>query len=563
MADIIGTPAPDTLAAGGIGDRVFGRGGRDRLSTVFSDTRLFGENGNDTVAAGIETDGTAIVLLDGGEGDDRLSGEIATTTTTTGRQVLAQAGMAGGNGNDNLDSVVSVADGDDLVKAVTLRNRANGGGGNDRIDVTANVTTTSARVLLTENLVNGGGGDDQIFARADNIDAVASESLARNVVSGGAGNDEVAASAASDFYGNSGNVENVIDGGAGDDVVRANVAGVSNSTEFARNLLTGGEGNDSLTSTILVNTNSGGPVATADLSGGAGNDQLVSENRTGSDIDESSTFIGRLDGGIGTDHLAYSVLSGNLVTTVDARLLGGAGNDRIEVVIDAPNNDEGYGGTFEISADGGSGADTISVVLRASDGGTGSFYSVDLNGGFGRDVIDLDLGADATGQHAVSGGGGNDRIRASGGVDFVLLDGGAGNDTIEGGGAVYELNGGDGDDVLIARGSALAFGAAGADVFVFTLAGPDTTVFTDFDGTEDILAFSGIADQGAAGLADDLAAFTTITPTGSLDYVEVVIATGDATVTITLRAAGRVIDSLDDIVDDAATQIVAADPLLA
>ncbi|WP_299377209.1 VCBS domain-containing protein [uncultured Kiloniella sp.] len=140
-------------------------------------------------------------------------------------------------------------------------------------------------------------------------------------------------------------------------------------------------------------------------------------------------------------------------------------------------------------------------------------------------------------------------------VDDVL-DGGAGDDTLMGLAGDDILNGGAGDDVLI--------GGAGDDTFAFSLAGAAASggdgndVISDFDAANDILHFSDVVDTGAAGLdIDDLNAMVSgIVNNGDGNDVVVNFNNGASITFQGLGSSSSIIDSIDDLVNDPATQII-------
>jgi len=107
----------------------------------------------------------------------------------------------------------------------------------------------------------------------------------------------------------------------------------------------------------------------------------------------------------------------------------------------------------------------------------------------------------------------------------------------------------DGDDFLR--------GAGGADTFVFDVARDQGTDWIlEFDGSRDRLAFAGITDANAPGLADDLDAVTTVRDPGAAEWVTVDFTSG--TTLVFLGIATGSVDSLADLVDDLANQLLLA-----
>jgi len=219
-------------------------------------------------------------------------------------------------------------------------------------------------------------------------------------------------------------------------------------------------------------------------------------------------------------------------------LEGGAGNDVIsglagdDLLLGGPGDDSLQGGGGTDSYNGGAGSDTLvfagaraalhvdlaaGVMTTAS--GSETFDAIEnVIGGRADDRLTGDAGA-----NALRGGDGNDRLTGAGGDD--LLDGGAGADTYRF--AALDTAGGDGDDSIagFARG-------------------------------QDILAFSDVVDaddDGDSDLDDLLASVSDVSDAGAGSDVTVAFDNGAS---ITFRGAGSgAVDSLTDLVNDAATQI--------
>jgi Ca2+-binding RTX toxin-like protein len=210
-----------------------------------------------------------------------------------------------------------------------------------------------------------------------------------------------------------------------------------------------------------------------------------------------------LDGGDGNDLLRG--LAG------DDLLLGGAGDETLQ------------GGMGSDTYDGGSGSDTVSYS------GTNKSVFVDLAAGIARPYDGTEILISI--ENAISGNAG---------------------DTLHGDDGANALSGGAGDDLLD--------GGLGADRFHFAaldLAGGDgQDVIRGFERSADILSFSDLVDandDGTIALDDLLASVTSVTDTGSGGNVAVAFDNG-ASITFTGVGTGAV-DSLTDLVNDAATQI--------
>ncbi len=202
-----------------------------------------------------------------------------------------------------------------------------------------------------------------------------------------------------------------IAGGAGDDDLRASLDGQPTA-------LDGGPGNDKL---------EGGPGADA-LTGGDGNDQL--DGRDGAD---------RLDGGAGDDVLSGD---GNLDPAPDV-IDGGPGYDTINADWE-PSSYSGPPTPLSVTLGGGADdgrpgeGDDVRNVERVSTYGPSTLV--------GSDAAEYLEVVQVSSPSTISGGGGNDTLRASDGSD--RLDGGPGDDDIDAGFGDDTIVGGPGRDSI-------------------------------------------------------------------------------------------------------------------
>lgn len=331
-------------------------------------------------AASATCNGPRAMRVDGGDGDDQLSGI---------------GDLIGGAGDD----VLTGTDGEETLSPGPGADRVSAGGGND-------VVREEAGDLAADVLDGGPGIDIVDFSQrtlAVTVDVVASPQVAgspgeANVVAGfeaangGRGNDtlRVGAPATGRAGVDAPSAFATASLGAGDDrLVVVGPAGFTGNGDAGDDVLIGGDGPDLF---------SGGPGRDR-VDTGAGNDSIDNDAdgrrdvvRAGAGRDEvsgSSPHDRRsdrddIDGGAGDDDIRG--------TGGADRIAGGAGNDRLR----------GNGGNDRI--DGGAGRDTVA-------------------GGDGRDVVLGGAGADAvTGE----GGSGEDAARAA--VDRLL--GGPGNDLL-------------------------------------------------------------------------------------------------------------------------------------
>lgn len=274
---------------------------------------------------------TGQIVVNGGEGDDKLDASKI-TVTTIGITFNGGSGndtAIGGSGHDRLsgddgdDSLTGNA-GNDSLTGGTGNDRQLGGTGNDtyRFDDTAISETDT----LTE--LSNAGLDTLDFSEmmtAINVDLILETTMAthanRTINTSATGSTKL-----------SGNFENVT-GGSGNDVILGNAAA---------NSLNGGEGNDSIDGDSGSDTINGGADDDA-IFGNLGND-VINGN------EDSDTILG--DAGNDTIH-------GNAGNDT---LIGGLGSDRL---FGDEDTDTGLGGRGS-AARGGTGVKDSGDVLDAT-----------------------------------------------------------------------------------------------------------------------------------------------------------------------------------------------------
>jgi Ca2+-binding RTX toxin-like protein len=390
------TPGDQTVPANGTFSVVVNGGdGNDSLTvlaktTEISGATLNGGNGDD-VLTGADTND----VLDGGSGNDRLIGAKGTDS------------MFGQAGNDTL--VWNNGDGSDTM---------DGGDGNDTAEVNGNSTlgdtfsiapdVQAGRIVFKrENLVpftlqtttehfqvNGLGGADSLTS----VDGVG----ARTLLS--------------------------VDGGSGDDVIKGS---------DGSDLIAGGEGNDI-------------------LDGGAGDDRIVGDR--GSDT---------MNGNAGDDTLVWNNGDGTDVMN------GDEGSDDVEV-----NGSATAGDVFDVQPNGSRIAfNRANLVPFSLD--IGSSETMHANGLGGDDKVTVGN----VGRFEVTADGGSGRDTLTGGSGSETFLGGSGNDTINPGGGLDVVSGGDGDDTVNVRDNAadVARGGDGTDSVV-----ADTPALDILDGFETV-----------------------------------------------------------------------------
>src|SRR3954470_24125117 len=371
-----------------------------------------GGAGNDSLTVLAHSDEVAAVGLDGGPGDDVLTGADSNDTLNGGDgndRIIGAAGddvLNGGAGNDTL--VWNNGDGSDTL---------NGDAGNDGTEV------------------NGAPADGDVFSLEPNAGRIKFQrtnlkaftldaSTERFQVNGLGGDDSATANAGVGAL-----TLLSVDGGAGADTVNGS---------DGPDVILGGEGNDV-------------------LSGGGGDDRIVGDR--GSDT---------LNGGAGDDTLAWNNGDGSDVVN------GDAGRDDVEV-----NGAAAGGDVFAVQPNGARiKFDRTNLVPFSLD--IGSSETLHANGLGGDDTIAVgDVG---TFEVTAAGGSGNDTL--TGGNSSETLLGGSGNDTITAGGGLDVVSGDDGDDQVDVRDSTpdVAFGGGGNDSAVADTA--DLDILTGFESVD-------------------------------------------------------------------------------
>ncbi len=392
-------------------------------------------------------------VLNGGAGNDSISGGGT---------------LNGGAGNDTMHgaAVMNGGDGNDVFTSFNFSNTTvNGGNGSDsiRLDDSENFTSSQIQSVEFIEIVPNPNSDVQITLTLDQLTSMAGTTT----FAGSSRNDTllIPVSAAGSYQLpslmlSSWLVElpdtfssSSLTGSRGDSVILSGTQPVdyvlrASATHSELQILRGNGGNDQLIGgngiDILVG-NAGNDTLSGDagadrMSAGAGND--VINGGDGADIQFGDAGNDSMNGGADADQL-YGA-EGN------DTLIGGAGDDTIE------------GNAGDDTFDGGDGSDSIN----------GGADNDRIAGGAGDDRIDAGEGHDdltgGDGGDTLSGGNGNDHLygqSANGGADGAdnisggdggdYLQGNAGNDTLDGGAAPDRINGGANDDRI--------FGGTGND----------------------------------------------------------------------------------------------------
>ena len=318
----------DTINAGGlygfpglegIGVTVFGEGGNDQIGGGGGNDHLYGGSGDDYLRTGpwnygILPGANGVNVVDGGEGGDRLTGEVLDE-------------FRGGLGYDQIElfnsHVVVLSNTEVSFGSISILDHG-------IEDWSISCTWVDSDFIDTRTFTLGGvavwgyAGNDVLHIGGASV-----------YIDGGSGDDLLQS------YGNGWN--NSLDGGEGDDTL---ISGGSN-----HETLRGGEGSDQLFGGGSIGDSLIGGSGSDSLIGGDGNDVIGGES--GEDILIGGGGNDLLEGGEGNDELYGG--------TGNDDLRGGAGDD-LYYPGGGVNGVYGWGGGVErLLIDGGSGFDNFTV----------------------------------------------------------------------------------------------------------------------------------------------------------------------------------------------------------
>ena len=437
----------------------------DLLGTDDADS-LTGGDGDDTIDGRFGSD-----RLYGGSGNDQIDGNYGADFVfgETGADTLSGGGghdtVSGGEGDD----LALGGEGNDQVLGWTGADTISGGDGNDRLFGDAG-QISAASDEDGADLINGDAGNDSIYGGGgldtliggDGDDLIADYDLSQeqgvdngSFVDGGPGND--------DIYVDGGST---VTGGTGNDLFHVHtdigMEGVTEITDFV-------QGEDRLSFDIVLHESDAGPLSIQDMADG-----------TGAEVRMGDMLVARIVGGHG---LTLDDLEANFVIEQNAGPVGHTGTDNDEVIV---------GNHSDNVIHGGEGNDSIFA-------GTGNGY---LN--------------NWKNYH-----GGSDVLNGGAGDDYIVAEGGEFNDYNDGSSPIEvrrtlhvdTLDGGEGNDTLIAMNGGTLTGGEGADVFVINQnmryvdddayfgdnLDPDPIIITDYNPNEDVIVVGYLGDHAGFG----------------------------------------------------------------
>ncbi len=445
---------------------------------AFTGVTISGSANNDTLNFGGVTL-TAITKIDGGLGNDVITGSIAADT------ILGSGGddtLNGGDGND-IFQYTGNANGFDSVI---------GGLGTDTISALANSTVIGLSAITGVETISAGSFTGVTIAGSANNDTLDFSSVtltAITLIDGGAGNDNI-----------TGNVAvNTIQGSGGDDIINA------------------GDGNDIIQYTGTANGFDAvdGGAGTGDTISALANATVIGlSSVTGVETITAGAFTGvYIAGSANADTLNFSAVTLTAITRVE----GGAGND---IITGNSAVNTLWGGLGDDTIDGGSGND---IVLGDDGDDTliGGAGNDTITGGIGNDTVSY---AYATANLTVNLTLTTAQTVATGDADTITtienVIGGSGTDTITGTTAANTLNGGAGNDRLT--------GGLGNDTIIGGIGTTDTAAFAGLQAS-----YSVQTNMGVVTVVDNQATTDGNDGTDTINGIERLEFKGGTTVSVT------------------------------
>jgi Ca2+-binding RTX toxin-like protein len=458
------------LAAGVIGLTIDGGAGNDTITGSQGNDRLIGGDGNDTVIGGRGNDtallgnGNDTFVWNPGDGSDVVEGQAGTDTLAFNGANVNEKIDISANGTQarlfrDVGNITMDLNGIEHIQLTTL-------GGADNVTVNDLTGTDVKQVAIDLSATPGSGqGDGQ--SDTVNVNGTAGDDHI-NVVSSGSSIVVNGLAAQVTIKGaDAGTDSLVINGLGGNDVINAsglhaNQANLTINGGDGADTITGSAGNDRVIGgrgndvaslgagddTFVWNPGDGSDT----VNGGAGNDTLLFN---GANVNEKIDISANGGQAVFSRDVAAITMSLDNVENIDFNALGGA--DTI-TVNDLSKTDVRHV-AIDLAATPGSGvsdgsADTI--VVNATNGD--DVINISENNGIvtvsGLATDVTIAGFDTNDRIVVNGLGGDDVINASGLPAGILVteNGGDGADILLGGAGNDTLLGGAGDDVLIGGG---------------------------------------------------------------------------------------------------------------
>lgn len=494
-------------------------------------------------------------LIDGSRHDDVIRGGA-------GSDVLM--------GGDGFDRLFGGA-GNDLLVGGAGRDVLLGGDGFDIIDYSG--SSAGIRIDLRETVGSGGDAEGDLF---DSIESVIGSAFAdvlvgdrgANVLNGGAGADVIDGGAGDDVL-NGGSGADILRGGTGFDVADYSGGSSGVTVDLQAGAGSGGDAEGDRLSGIegVIGTAFDDTLIAAAsgslLAGGAGADRLYGSTGVDTaDYSASATGVSiDLSTGTGTGGDAEGDILSDIERVIGSAqadvLTGGAGNDVLAGGGGADWLDGGAGSDtadysasrgavrIDLAAGTGSGGDAEGDTLVSIESVRGSALADVLAGSAGADILSGGAGDDVLigrgGGDLLVGGAGFDTVSYADAAEGVTLDvpngtgsgdaagdvlveveallGSAYADRLFAGGAIRQLDGGAGDDLLVgSAGDDRLIGGRGAD----RIDGGDGFDTADYSGSAEGVAVYLATGIGTAGdaLGDRLTSIERLVGSNFADVLE-------------------------------------------
>jgi Ca2+-binding RTX toxin-like protein len=502
LLTIKGGNGNDTINAGSlapsvIGLTIDGGAGNDTITGSQGNDTLIGGDGNDVVIGGRGNDtaqlgnGNDTFVWNPGDGSDSVDGGAGTDTLQFNGANIAENINIGANGSHAVltRDIASITM--DLTSVETIQLATLGGADNVTVGDLTGTGVTKVSIDFSSPpgsgqsdgatdtvTVNGTGGNDSIKVVSSGTSINVNGLPAQVTIAGAeAANDQL-----------------VVKGGAGDDTIDASglKAGQVNLT------LDGGDGNDLIKGSAgndLVIGGRGNDVAQL----GAGDDTFVWNPGDGSDT---------VEGQAGNDTLLFNGaniseqvnISANGSRVLFTRDIAGIAMD-LNSVETIDFNALGGSDTVTVNDLTGTGVQHVNINLAGSIGGGPDNQpdTIVINGTAGDDVIMVN---DNNGVVTISGLGEDITISNFDANDRIVINGLGGDDAIVASGLTgmqITINGGDGDDVLIGSpGNDVITGGNGDDVLI---GGGGVDTLDGGPGNNVVIAGALVAPVGNATLS--------------------------------------------------------------
>ncbi|MBX5027131.1 metal-binding protein [Rhizobium lentis] len=291
---------------------------------------------------------------------------------------------------------------------------------------------SAANPLSAVTLQVSGSGTADLADELGSVSANVTGSGSANAITTGGGNDTIWGGAGADTL-NGGGGDDLINGGTGNDTLNGGEGNDVLAGDLGNDVIRGGAGDD----TIYDGDYFSSAAEVFNIDAGTGNDIVNLSN------DVSLKISGTVDGGVGTDRLQASALTGLTIKNFEILEAGPFGIVASTAQLESFDKIVAQNGSFDIdlSVTDAAHADLSDELISGQVYIYGRVSGIDVTTGSSQDHF---LGTD--GNDIFDARGGDDLINGNDGND--LLTGGEGNDTIYGGAGNDIIRGGTGNDKI-------------------------------------------------------------------------------------------------------------------